>query len=289
MFARGQGRVFGYTVDSHVQLAEATQWCDANGFNSYWQINPTRRRGGTKCETDDITHWCFLPFDIDPVADNAVPLLALYEYEDRLVGLMPDDFEVSNRLLIDSGRGIQALYPCSPLELGQAGRYGIGQFMSRLMHTLLKDVGTVHGCVLDTSCSDLPRVMRMPYTTNQKSGRQASFIAKPGAVSIHSLPDLPAPDTHQQVLEIAEGNDWIDYMGALTVTARRFIQEGHTAPGRHKAAAATMLSLQERGANRHTTRDALLIGAALSSPPLRSNEVTEMVDRRFRKQLTVGM
>lgn len=287
MFARGQGRVFGYICDTPTQLADATTWCDNNGFNSYWQINPTRRRDGTRCSEGDITHWCFLPFDIDPVCDGAIPLLALHDFEDRLVSHMPEDFKI-NRLILDSGRGVQALYPCAPLELTPSGRYGISQFMSRLMHKLLKDVGEVHGCVLDTSCSDLPRVMRMPYTINTKTGKRASFIAKTQDIAIHSLPALPAPDPHMEVLEIGEGHDWIDYFPHLTVTARKFIQEGHSEPGRHKAAAATMLSLQERGADKRITMDALLTGNAMSPEPLHPREIVTMVDRRFRKALTTG-
>ena len=285
MFARGQGRVFGYTVDTPKQLAESTTWCDSHGFNSYWQINPTRRRGGTKCSAEDITHWCLIPFDIDPIDTFSYsPEMALVTYELAFRKLIEVDIDKST--WIDSGRGIQGLYAIKPLELTAHTRYGASQFMSRLFHTLFRDIGETLGCVLDTSCSDLPRVMRMPYTINQKTGRRTHFVGKPSQdFSLTKIPDLPEPTEDTPVIENAGG--WIDFMPYLTVAARCFIQGGHPEPGRHKAAAAGMLSLKEKGATYSQTISALRVGAALCEPPLPFKEILTMVNRKFAKPLTL--
>ena len=140
------------------------------------------------------------------------------------------------------------------------------------------------GCVLDTSCSDLPRVMRLPFTINPKTGQKAEFLQ---IGRDHSLPDASVilkayPPPPPKKLLKCEGTHWIDFLPMATVAARKFIEGGTGSGGRHKAATATMLSLMELGCGPGQILNALKMGAVLCNPSLPSREVEDMVFRRFR-------
>ena len=183
---------------------------------------------------------------------------------------------------------MQILFPLTPVPdcfeyRGHPWRTAAAKAQSYTLATL----PSTDGCIVDTSCSDLARVMRLPYTTNQKTGRRASIIwrsshANPALVrwlldrTPASLWERPAPST------VAPGSPWAAYLPDLTVAGRRFLTEGAEEPGRHKAAAAAMLSLLEQGASEEQILSALSHGARLCEPPLPQPEVTTMVTRRFR-------
>jgi hypothetical protein len=276
---RGPKEHFGFTLTKPRDLEVMTEWTDNHGYNAYWQINPTARFGGTRCSTRDITHWCFLPLDIDPVSDPAIPIFAFWAFEDRLSTVLPE-LDVSARTIIDSGRGIQGLYAVRAHALSPSERVSIPRWMSRLFNNFVG--ATRNGCVLDTSCSDLPRVMRLPYTINTKSG----FVAKSLGYALEAPPDVALIQTKTPdpiPLGLAH---WVEYLSEITVTARRFIEQGTGRGGRHKAATAAMLSLEEHGASYETIASALRRGAAMSEPPLPISEVENMVRRRVAKRLT---
>ena len=287
-FSRKNGKVFGCSIIGPVDLSTLTDWSDKHGWSSYWQINPTVRSSGTRCSTRDISHWTFLPLDIDPVASSYYGLGCLYEIEDHLQALIGDSFIPENRTLIDSGRGLQALYSMPSRELDDADRVAIPQAMSRLMSHVAQAVGNCMGCVLDTSCSDLPRVMRLPYTINPKTGLKAEFIQKS---TDHALPDSSVitslyPPKPKAPITQMNGDHWIDYLPHITVAGRKFL-EGGTSPGsRHKAATATMLSMMDCGAPPGPILAALRMGALLCTPSLPYHEVEDMVFRRFRLTIT---
>lgn len=282
-FARNEERVFGFTITCPSELAAISEWTDKHHYNAYWQINPTNRFGGTRCSAEDITHWCFIPLDIDPVASDPIPMLALWEYEDAMTVALPE-LDAHKHTIIDSGRGIQALYAIRPHLLHPGERASISDWTSRFLSSLSKER---HGCILDTSCSDLPRVMRLPYTINTKTGEKASFISRSHQFALDRPPAAALIPKQQRTEEIVLGlAHWIEFLPHLTVTARKFIEQGAGRGGRHKGATAAMLSLEEKGATPETIISALKMGAAMSSPPLAEGEVTSMVLRRMQKRLT---
>jgi hypothetical protein len=286
-FARRNGEpVIGCSVWSPEDLSQLTEWTDKHGYSAYWQINPTRRSAGKRSRTADISHWTFLPLDIDPVSPTYYSLGCLYDIEDRLSVILGESFIPENRTLIDSGRGIQALYSFPARELDDALRVQVPQSMSRLFSHVAQQVGDCTGCVLDTSCSDLPRVMRLPYTINPKTGLRADFIQ---VSREHALPSpdviletYPPPEPKQIVK--CEGTHWVEFLPMATVAARRFIEGGTGSGSRHKAATATMLSLMELGCGPGQILSALRMGAVLCNPVLPTREVEDMVFRRFRLQ-----
>ena len=292
-FARhpGHGRVFGCAISTHKELLRTMAWAESSEMNQYWQPNPTRKRAGTRCSAEDVSHWAWFMLDIDPLDEMVYdPVAAFYEAAETL-GLIP-----GAPLLVDSGRGIQGLYPLGPVPLNhpfQIDETGtirtIGEIAPIAMRHHLEKIEVGYGCVLDyTSSTDMPRVMRLPGTTNQKTGQKAEVFTMPtepirslGSKIIESVPrsifQPPPPiETHSR-------DSWGHYTPHLTVTAQHFLQEGKVAPGRHHDACATMLSLIEQGATQDQTLGALLFGARLSSPQLPVKDVQDMVLRRFRK------
>lgn len=176
-FARrpSDGAVYGAALRSPAELVRTTEWADRNGYNSYWQPNPTRKIDGTRCSTADIIEWRWFMVDVDPTSPDARPDKAaavaavwVFQHLSSYSGGILDVF---------SGRGRQLLYPldstyqADPMMASRAMAYWLTR-MSRE----LKEAGHDYGCTVDTSCSDLPRAMRLPYTINQKTDMRADVL-----------------------------------------------------------------------------------------------------------------
>lgn len=294
---------FGCSIDTPSMLYRTTTWADKNGYNSYWQINPTQKREGTRCSTFDITHWCWFPVDIDPTieGDAASPLNAAGSI-DGLLWRLFDTAEIpflrEGRLLIDSGRGVQLLYRVPALTLRSERHYPCLATFDNIpldkavpvvmRHWLGQIPERYFGCAIDLSCADLPRVMRVPYTINAKTGKQSRIVGDPPRdVAFDNALDLFrgvdfTPEKPEPRTELA-GKHWMEFLPHLTVTARRFILEGAESD-RHKAATAAMLSLIEQGAGQEQVYTALRAGWTLSNHdhfPL--SDIEDMVRRRFRR------
>jgi len=299
-FARNPktGDFFGCSIDTPSMLYRTTNWADKNGYNSYWQINPTQKREGTRCSTFDITHWMWFPLDIDPQDTDADPSEAAWVYQYKFgeaLALAQIPYRsYPGSLNINSGRGIQVLYRLPALRLLYPPATFDGIPLDKavpvvMRHWIGKLPEKTRGCVIDVSCTDLPRVMRVPFTINAKTGERAFIIGDPPTDTVidNTLDLFRDVDFHQHqpVVPRTElsGKHWMEYLPHLTVTARRFITEG-AEHERHKAATAAMLSLIELGADREQVRASLRAGWALSNHDnFPMSEIDDMVDRRFRR------
>lgn len=302
--------VFGASASSARWLCDYANWADEMGFNSYIQVNPTNKQEGTRCRAEDISHWCWFLLDIDPVLPYADPMEALAKAE----SLLKAQFGLTklSRVIIDSGRGVQAWYPLGPIPTNDVFRahtdplprlfeledvpsvvkeMTVGEAAPRAMAYWLgwlnERMGTHEGCNIDTSVSDLPRVMRLPYTINQKTGRKASiFDTYHGGVNetlAHKLLSYAPYKVWQDrpVVDVPSGASWTEYVGHMTRGGRVFLTEGQDEPGRHRAASAAMLSLMDLGCDPEQIKAALRFGGSLCTPCLPASETNQMVDRRF--------
>lgn len=187
---------------------------------------------------------------------------------------------------INSGRGRQLLYPLAmnevePMKASRAMAYWLNR-----MNRELKEAGQDFGCSIDTSCSDLPRVMRMPNTINQKTRWYSTGggIMPPNADLHGDLISLVPEGTYKMPepkAPIGTLKSWLSYLPHLTVRARKFLEVGEQETQRHYGAAACLLSLIEQGATEGQCLSALSHGAKLCLPPLPQGEVVDMVSRKF--------
>jgi hypothetical protein len=104
--------------------------------------------------------------------------------------------------------------------------------------------------------------MRMPGTFNQKTGRMARIVNandEPYGGLAHAL-TLATPEAKLAVHEtvpIAPGLPWQMAMHRLTLSAKKYLKEGHEEPGRHKVMWHTARKLHELGVSRAEARKAL--------------------------------
>lgn len=178
------------------------------------------------------------------------------------------------------------------LTLREASSRSMSYWLNLLkerMEQVLPDCGVT----IDTSVSDLPRVMRLPYTWNFKSNRPTSILRKAegwnpalGEKLISYTPYNVWRKVEYDAYEMAENATWHHYLThpGMKVNARIYLTEGAHEGGRHKAATAALLSLKELGCNGTQAEAALLWGARLCSPPLESREITPMIDRHFQRR-----
>lgn len=302
-FARKDGANVGDFANSAQELHIATQDYSNDGYNVYIQMNPTRRRGGTRSSTADITHWSWLLLDIDPVEDYPNPAVALDAYVERVNTTLGTYLRPT---IIHSGRGMQAWVrledlvfddidsgvpddsilvagdPPKPISLR---RRTARLALSHLLRSVAKNVGEVAGCRLDTSCSDLPRVMRMPGTINQKTGKMA-FIARVGSVNQYVASDMvkatpPEAFVVREIDPIEGGRKWQDVVSALTLRAANFIRFGTEEPGRHATIYATLMSLRDHGVLEDEARKAVTWGNNATTPPLEESEVERIIKQVY--------
>lgn len=124
-------------------------------------------------------------------------------------------------------------------------------------------LGVTNGCRIDTSVSDLPRVMRCPGTINIKTGREAQFIEATDYVQ-RGLAHLLVTGTPPKALRdptptkgVAAGQTWQRVFPHLTRMAQLYLSQGQEEPGRHKVMWHTAKKLQELGVLREEARKAL--------------------------------
>lgn len=253
--------------------------------NVYVAPNPSSSTLGARHSAKEVTHWSFFLIDMDPVCScppdrkpkqarcqtcrgKANPQAALDEALLWLGEWMGRDLTKGKPIIIDSGRGCQAWIRLEDVVLGEEGmdraipRRVSGYWLKRLDERL----GLCHGCRIDTSVSDLPRVMRCPGTVNIKTGREAGFINLTDRVFVglakmlvvgtpeKALKD-PAPPTN-----VEKGQSWQDVFVHLTLMAQKYITLGQEEPGRHKVCWHTAKKLQELGVTRTQARHALSWG-----------------------------
>jgi len=236
--------------------------------NIYVAPNPTNSTLGARHTATEVTHWSFFLIDMDPIEEEHDAEKALEEALLWLGEWMGTDFKRRRPIIIDSGRGRQAWirlgdYPFdgeyTPRVDRSMARRANGYWLKKLDERL----GMCHGCRIDTSVSDLPRVMRCPGTINMKTGRQARFVEWPDTVFeglgtrlIVGTPKRflvdPEPPTG-----VAAGQEWTSVFQHLTLMAQNYLRFGQEEPGRHKVMWHTAKKFQELGVLKEEARKAL--------------------------------
>jgi hypothetical protein len=119
------------------------------------------------------------------------------------------------------------------------------------------------GWIVDTTCSDLARVVRCPGSVNQKTGRRAVVerVANGPGLDVSVLLRYNQAPISQEIVKPFETANLLGILPHLNVRARTFILEGAASPGRHSACFATAKNLNELGVPRDRTFEWLLIGA----------------------------
>jgi len=266
-------------------------------------------------------HWSYFLIDMDPVCTcpperakkklskcvtcrgKADPLAACEEALLWIGEWMGRDFggkRGERPIIIDSGRGVQAWirledlslytqsekmpYQGSRIERSVARRVN-GYWLKKLDEKL----GMTHGCRIDTSVSDLPRVMRCPGTVNVKTGRTAKFIYATDRVFV-GLANLLVTGTPKQALTdpeptegVAAGQPWQMVFSHLTRMAQEYLTQGQAEPGRHKVMWHTAKKLRELGVTRAEARRALSWANALQGEQeeLPADQVKHALDTAY--------
>lgn len=293
-FARsGNMKVGDYAADVSELAMAVVAYPD---LQFYVQPNPTTVRTGVKCSAKDISHWSWFLVDVDPIGPGPhAPRAAAEEVLASAQEWFGKDFSRRRPLMIDSGRGVQIWIRLDDRLLIDAGDAPRGAYERpiprRAQAYWLERLNTIikpeHGCHVDTSCSDLPRVMRCPGTVNQKTGRMAEFI-EPSAHVFAGLADIlvngtpPERLTQPEVVALPEGMPWQVVYPVLTFTARKFIDHGAEEPGRHKTVFATARALFDRGLTMTAVLEACRLGNGRSSDPLPDSEIQRTVGSAAR-------
>jgi hypothetical protein len=240
------------------------------GRNIYVAPNPTNSTLGSRHTATEVTHWSFFLIDMDPIEEENDPERALDEALLWLGEWTGTDFVRERPIIIDSGRGRQAWIRLEDVPLhdfkapeGATTRGVARRSNGYWLKTLDEKLGMCHGCRIDTSVSDLPRVMRCPGTINMKTGRQARFVEWPATVFVglaKKLVDgtpkrfLVDPDPVQG---LAAGLEWTTVFPHLTQMAQNYLRYGQDEPGRHKVMWHTAKKLSELGCSKEEARKAL--------------------------------
>jgi len=202
----------------------------------------------------------------------------------RLPDIIVDDKQQEGRFI-----GMSALVDGTPMEqpTGICTRKTARKSMGYWLKQLAEHVGTFHGCRIDTSVSDLPRVMRMPGTTNQKTGRPTKILT-PSTEMYTWLPSTlvelvpPATFTELDPGEVPPGTPWQTVFSKLTMKAQNYLTRGKEEPGRHETLWHTLTKLSECGIDRAQARAAVgyanrILGDELALPSSELDRVTEQV------------
>jgi hypothetical protein len=275
---------WGGFVDSFAELWNAAVNCP--GMNFYVCPNPSDSRSGVRHSTKDVTHWSWFLLDVDPVVKEGYDPRVLMEAALAQLGeWLNEDFTKHPPVIIDSGRGMQAWFRLvdvvldderddgivSPWYIPSIGtRKTVTRRTARLamrfwLERLSETLGEQGGCKIDTTCSDLPRPMRCPGTTNVKTGRIAEFVRDSdhvfaGIITLaEKLVSRTPPSRFKQepVPSLPAGSEWQDVFCHLTIKAQNYLTSGKLEPGRHETMWHTARSLAEKGLEPAAVRRAL--------------------------------
>lgn len=255
-----------------------------SGRNGYIAPNPTASTIGDRHNSADVTHWSYMFIDVDPVEDIYDPLKTLDEALLWLGEWVGRDFAKHKPMIIDSGRGAQAWIRLEDVILDdrqmdkaviaasihwQTGeplakpfalctRKSARRAMGHWLRRLDERIGLMNGCKIDTSTSDLPRLMRCPGTINSKTGREARIIEQGDGpnMGLASLLVSGTPDSvfAEPAWSGEAGRTWQDALGDLTMRAQTYLTQGHEEPGRHVTMWLAAKSMSEKGVLRDQAR-----------------------------------
>lgn len=279
-FSKHQDRILAGVANSVAKLNAIVSLNPE--WNWYITLNPTRARASLKARSLDVTEWRFILIDIDPLGQG--------DPEAALNFLLDKHQLRSYCAILNSGRGWQAWVSLRPMLLssesdsgytsGRASRSHVESVTKAWLHSL-GDPG--FRCKVDTSCSDLARVARLPGTTNHKTGRPATLVAMPSdEMDTSQLLDMYPPP--ERISHAAVGGLSLPrLLPYLTETASHFLCEGVREPGRHATAYAAARSLYEAGIPPERALDLIQVGASLCNPPLPIRDAARAVRNAYSK------
>lgn len=236
--------------------------------NLYVGLNPARRSKKLRIGSRDVSRFQAFLVDIDPIAPESDPMTAMKEVLACAHDLLGEEY---HPVIVDSGRGIQLWFRSfDPIAVTEETVRGWELAIGAFLRQLARGLDERGGCRVDTSCSDLARLARLPGSTNQKSGRLVTIL-EPGERS-RGLGDRLGRfecrlDT-AQAPHVSGVRTWQRVFHSLTVTARRFITEGVDEPGRHGACYAAAASMKELGVSIESAAQAVRLGSSLCRPML---------------------
>lgn len=317
LMSRDGGKIAGDYARTFRELALFAS--ASEGCNVYVAPNPTEATTGVRHSAADVTHWSWLLLDFDPVCGcpksddpldedekcvtclgQAAPLQALDVGLRLLEQWLWFDFHGQPPIIIDSGRGAQAWIRLDDWTLNDSGdSLGLDESIDRKvarkvtgywLKRLAEFVGYSHGCRVDTSTSDLPRVMRCPGTVNQKTGRLALFeiasTCRYDGITQRLVDGVPPAAMVDPVVEgVVPGQKWTKVFPHLTKTAQDYLKFGQVEPGRHKVMWHTAKKLQELGVTREEAYRALARANALRGrdEELEADQIGHALDTAYGK------
>lgn len=249
------------------ETVEELLWAAASApkMNFYVAPNPASTRAGTRHSAHQVTHWSWFLVDIDPVGPNASPALVA-EHALKIMGKWWRlDFTSQRPVLIHSGRGAQIWIRHEDVLLDDEGRRMARITNGYWLNKLANEIGTMANCRIDTTCMDLPRVMRCPGTLNTKTGEPAIFLVPSQEVfeglaqqMFESVP--PEEFRPVPIVTLPSDTPWQSVFVHLTLRAQKYLSEGKDEPGRHDTMFHVALTLLQKGLCRDEARRALQYG-----------------------------
>lgn len=289
-FAKKDGQRVGEYVESLSELKRVVE--KYSTWNFYIQPNPSISKAGTRCSAKDVSHWSWFLLDVDPLlnSENPNPETVMEEALLWFGEWLGWDFKVNSPLLLDSGRGTQAWFRLEDSILsGDEDRQYISKLQQHWLRKIAKQVGTKFECRVDTTTSDLPRIMRCPGSINQKTGKMATIIRTCDSLTgiRRRMIDVAPKFTYEPPTERATlpaGLPWQILRPTLTLMAKNFLDYGAEHPGRHKAIHHTAKLLYEKGLDQPEVEKAINSGNKKCRPePLDSKEIHRIINDVFRK------
>lgn len=253
--------VTGGRVRSIFQLQHTITWAAREHWHLYVHLNPTKDGIGRKASRQHILSWKWILVDLDPVVQRTSNRCV----EELSLALQP-------AFNVFSGRGYQFWLPISPvpiIDMDQA-RF-IERGTNRYLHQL-KEEFQLWKWQVDTTTSDLARIVRCPGSVNPRTGEKSTFLTT--VTGAHSpIPYLQLAAKEDLALAGETGAPLKDLnlkmaLPHLTVTARKFLIRGCHAPGRHTTAWHTTKLLHEMGVTQDVARDWLYNAAKSCTPAL---------------------
>jgi hypothetical protein len=257
----GRKRVMGGRLRSVDSLIGTVRNAAELGWNFYLNLNPTfNRPGKSKLAREDVKLWRYIVVDLDPGGDALVPPVP------QPCITKPSHY-LYNAHRIFSGRGYQYWLPIDTSSIDELYPEKAERIMQGFLRALAAETEAwASGWIVDTTCSDLARVVRCPGSVNQKTGARAvvEHVHKGAGIDIGVLMRYNQPTMVELVAERLHppnSLNLLDTLPHLNIRARTFILEGASSPGRHSACYATCKNLHELGVDSDRALEWLLIGA----------------------------
>lgn len=280
-FAKSEFQRLGGSIPSPRALASLLS---NETWDLYIHLNPSDSpRYTPKASSSEITHLTNILLDLDPVMSSA----SLSDAIDSALRQGDELLKGSGNAatIVYSGRGMQAWIPIEPTLLSLPDqRLSIERATNAFLRRI--DVSE-YGCRIDTSCSDLARVARLPGSTNQKSKTHATLVKEGSGerIPVGELLKLDPGESRKIRSQLNEKTrTYFPFiLPHLTARAVTFLTQGVTSPGRHAAAYAAARSLYELSVPFETAETWVIKGGSLCDPPLSPSDSARALRNAYSK------